>query len=98
MPMYRGGMTDVVRRRAVVSGVVQGVGFRWSARAVAQDLGVTGYARNLLDATVEVEAEGPADAVDTFVEWLRHGPPSASVADVAVTGLQPEGSAEFAVR
>jgi len=90
-------MTGEIRRRIVVSGVVQGVGFRWSARTVAQSLGVTGYARNLLDATVEVEAEGPADAVDTFVEWLRHGPPSASVSDVDVTSREPTGSASFEV-
>jgi acylphosphatase len=90
-------MTGDVRKRAVVSGVVQGVGFRWSARAVAHDLGVTGYARNLLDATVEVEAEGAPDAVDTFVEWLRHGPPSASVAGVAVTEVAPKGTRSFDV-
>lgn len=90
-------MTGEVRKRAVVSGVVQGVGFRWSARTVANDLGVTGHARNLLDATVEVEAEGAPDAVDTFIEWLRHGPPSASVSDVVVTGLSPRGSTAFEV-
>ena len=90
-------MTDLVRRRVTVSGVVQGVGFRWSARTVAQGLGVTGYARNLVDATVEVEAEGPADAVDEFVEWLRQGPPSASVSGVEVTGLSPTGSRAFEV-
>jgi acylphosphatase len=90
-------MTGEVRKRAIVSGVVQGVGFRWSAREVAQSLGVTGFARNLTDATVAVEAEGPPDAVDTFVEWLRHGPPSASVSGVDVTGLSPTGSSRFEV-
>ena len=90
-------MAGNVRRRVIVSGVVQGVGFRWSARTVAQNLGVTGHARNLVDATVEVEAEGQPDGVDEFVEWLRHGPPSASVSGVVVTELTPVGSTEFRV-
>ena len=90
-------MSDTVRRRAVVSGVVQGVGFRWSARIVAQRLGVTGYARNRLDATVEAEAEGPSPAVDEFVAWLRTGPPSASVSRVTVTEVDAKGSTSFDV-
>ena len=90
-------MSDTVRRRAVVSGVVQGVGFRWSARIVAQRLGVTGYARIRLDATVEVEAEGPSPAVDEFVAWLRTGPPSASVSGVTVTVVDATGSTSFDV-
>ena len=90
-------MTDDVRKRAIVSGVVQGVGFRWSARGVAQSLGVSGFARNRADATVEVEAEGAPDAVDTFVAWLRHGPPGAKVTAVEVSGLSPNGSTGFDV-
>lgn len=84
-------MTGVVRRRVIVSGMVQGVGFRWSARIVAQSLGVAGFARNRVDATVEVEAEGPAAAVDEFIDWLHAGPPGASVSGVAVTELEPTG-------
>ncbi|MET4581198.1 acylphosphatase [Conyzicola nivalis] len=86
-----------VRRRAVVSGVVQGVGFRWSARAEAQRLGVTGFARNRPDATVEVEAEGPPAAVAAFVSWLKKGPPSARVSSVELSDLSPLGSTEFDV-
>ena len=86
-----------VRKRAVVSGRVQGVGFRWSARAEAQRLGVTGFARNLADATVEVEAEGTPPAVAAFVSWLEKGPPSARVTAVAVTDVRLRGSTEFDV-
>jgi len=86
-----------VRRRAVVSGVVQGVGFRWSARAEAQRLGVTGFARNRPDATVEVEAEGTPAAVAAFVSWLKKGPPSARVSSVELSDLSPLGSTEFDV-
>jgi len=90
-------MTADIRRRAIVSGVVQGVGFRWSARSVAQRLGVTGFARNRADDTVEVEAEGDAAAVDEFLAWLHVGPPSATVSGVDVTVVAPTGSAAFDV-
>jgi acylphosphatase len=90
-------MTQRVRRRAIVSGVVQGVGFRWSARTVAESLRITGFARNRADATVEVEAEGEPIAVDEFLEWLRHGPPSASVSGVEITDVVTTGSSRFDV-
>jgi len=54
---------DVVRRRVVVHGRVQGVGFRWSTAAEAERVGVAGHVRNLPDGTVEAELEGAPDAV-----------------------------------
>jgi len=88
---------SAVRKRAVVSGVVQGVGFRWSARAEAQRLGVVGFARNLADATVEVEAEGPPAAVAAFAAWLKKGPPGARVNGVDLSDVPPRGSTGFDV-
>ena len=76
---------------------MQGVGFRWSARSVAQRLGVTGFARNLADDTVEVEAEGAAEAVDEFLAWLHDGPPSSAVSGVDVSAVEPAGSESFEV-
>ena len=90
-------MTHEVRRRAIVRGVVQGGGFRWSARIVAQRLNVSGFARNRPDDTVEVEAEGSLAAVDEFIGWLRQGPPSTSVTAVTVAELAPTGSTRFDV-
>ena len=81
----------------MVSGVVQGVGFRWSARERATALGVAGYARNLVDGTVEVEAEGEATAVEDFLAWLSSGPPSATVSGVDVRVVEPTGSTAFDV-
>jgi acylphosphatase len=69
--------------RCLVSGRVQGVFFRASTRNEAQSLGLTGYARNLLDGRVEVVACGDKEAVHTLREWLRRGPPNASVSGVA---------------
>jgi acylphosphatase len=84
-------MVGIIRRHAVVSGTVQGVGFRyWTARK-ADGLALVGYARNLFDGTVEVEAEGTPDAVDSLLQCLRNGPPSATVTDVAVREVPTHG-------
>ncbi len=68
----------------MVSGQVQGVGYRWFARETALALGVTGWARNMPDGTVVLEIVAPESVVAKFVAELRVGPPGASVADVLV--------------
>ena len=80
-----------------MSGVVQGVGFRWSAREAAGRLGVTGFARNRADATVEVEAEGEPGAVDEFIAWLHSGPPGARVTGVETREVEATGASGFDV-
>jgi len=69
-------------RRWIVTGRVQGVGFRWSARSRAQHLGLAGWVRNLPDGRVEVQATGAETALLQFESWLRTGPPLARVASV----------------
>ncbi len=81
-------MSAEVCRRYIVSGRVQGVFFRASTASVAHRLGVRGRARNMPDGNVMVLALGPESAVDELGEWLRHGPPSAQVADVQQTDQQ----------
>ena len=68
--------------RFLVSGKVQGVFFRASARNEALKLKLRGYAKNLPDGRVEVVACGDAAAVDELEQWLRQGPPAARVDDV----------------
>jgi acylphosphatase len=87
----------VIRVRAFVTGRVQGVGFRYSTRAEAVRLGLTGFARNAPDGSVHVEAEGAADAVHELVEWLAHGPPGARVDEVTTESLPPAGMDGFQV-
>ena len=65
--------------RFLVSGRVQGVGFRAYTRAQANALDLRGYARNLADGRVEVLAVGDAAAIERLAEWLQHGPPLARV-------------------
>ncbi len=66
----------------VVSGKVQGVFFRASARQEALRLGIRGHARNLSDGRVEVVASGSAEALSELERWLWQGPPVARVDDV----------------
>ncbi len=87
------------RLRMVVSGRVQGVFFRSAAAAQARALGVTGYARNLDDGTVEIVAEGARGALELLAAWGHHGPRSARVEEVRIewSELLNEFS-EFTVR
>ena len=67
--------TGVRRVRFVVSGRVQGVGFRWFVRAEARPLGLTGWVRNRTDGAVEGEVEGRDDAIEALIPCLEVGPP-----------------------
>jgi acylphosphatase len=87
-----------VRRRVVVHGRVQGVFFRDTARRLAQQRGVAGWARNNWDGTVEAVFEGERDAVETLVAFCHEGPRGASVERVEVHEEEPEGLRGFEVR
>jgi acylphosphatase len=78
------------RVRFVVTGRVQGVGFRWFVRAEARPLGITGWVRNREDGAVEGLAEGRDDAIDSLVATLEVGPPSAIVTNVDVLEISDE--------
>jgi acylphosphatase len=70
------------RLSITVTGRVQGVGYRYFARDVAESLGITGWVQNNYDRTVECEAQGDETALVAFCDKLREGPPLAYVADV----------------
>ena len=84
--------------RFVVSGRVQGVFFRASARAEATRLGLAGSARNLDDGRVEVVAIGPDAALDALERWLWQGPPSARVEGVARETIADRYADGFQIR
>lgn len=65
-----------------VTGKVQGVFFRLTTKAVADQLGVKGVAQNNADGTVYIEAEGDRFALESFLEWCREGPEKAEVEKV----------------
>ena len=89
----------MLARRVVVSGRVQGVGFRYAALEAAQASGVTGWVRNCRDGTVEALVQGDRAAVEAVVAWCRRGPPAARVTDVDVSEAPPDASfASFELR
>ena len=69
--------------RLAVSGVVQGVGFRWFVRERARRWGLAGWVRNRPDGTVELAVSGSDEGVKALVEAVRKGPPGSVVQDVA---------------
>jgi acylphosphatase len=87
----------MVRRRVVVHGLVQGVFFRDSMRRLAERHGVSGWARNRPDGTVEAVFEGPDEAVERLVAFAREGPRGARVDRVDVADERPDGSSGFSV-
>jgi acylphosphatase len=89
---------DTVRRHVTISGEVQGVFFRETARRKATEAGVAGWITNRSDGRVEAVFEGPAEAVDELVEFCRHGPTAATVEDVDVQTEEPESLSGFDVR
>jgi len=76
---------------AVVSGMVQGVGFRYFVYRTARQLGLVGWARNLPDGRVQVVAEGDRGTLEVFVRELRVGPRFASISDIALRWAEPDG-------
>lgn len=79
------------RTHLQITGRVQGVFYRESARREALRLGLSGWVRNRPDGSVEAVAEGAPDALDAFVAWCRQGPTQARVQDVQVQEEPPRG-------
>jgi acylphosphatase len=86
-----------VARRFVVSGRVQGVGFRYFTQDVARREGLTGLVRNLLDGRVEVLAEGDVASLTRLERAIRQGPSRARVERVEVDSVDPPGFHGFGV-
>jgi acylphosphatase len=82
-------------RQFLISGRVQGVGFRAFVRKRAQALGLCGYAKNLASGDVEVLAVGAPEAIDTLRAFLHQGPPWAEVRRVEEREAAPVGYDEF---
>lgn len=80
-----------------VSGKVQGVFFRASTKAVADQIGVKGKVKNEKDGSVLIEAEANATMLDMFVEWCNQGPEKAKVESVEVTDGEMQNYTNFEV-
>jgi acylphosphatase len=82
---------EMKRAHIWISGIVQGVFFRYSTRQKAAELGISGWVRNCLDGRVETVIEGEAEKVKKMIGWCRKGPPQASVTEVKTTWEEYKG-------
>lgn len=78
-------MLTAVRAHLIITGVVQGVYYRVTAREKARTLDITGWVKNRPDRAVEAVAEGNMENVVKFIDWCRQGPPASKVSHVEVT-------------
>ena len=83
--------TAIAVRRLLVSGQVQGVGYRCATTVAAARFGVAGWVRNLADGRVEIAVSGPPESVARLIAWARSGPPVSRVEAVLVE----EGGADW---
>ena len=93
-------MTNLQQRKHLditISGIVQGVSFRLTTKAVADQLGVKGIAQNRSDGTVAIEAEGDTFALDAFLEWCHEGPEKAVVEKVVTNEGEMKNYRNFEV-
>lgn len=74
-----------------ITGRVQGVFFRHTARLRAEEFGLCGWARNEDNGSVTVAAEGEEGALRKFIEWCRHGPPLARVDNIQIEWQEAKG-------
>lgn len=78
-------------RSIIVTGRVQGVGYRWFVQRQAKAIGLTGWVRNLPDGSVEVRAEGSRNALDSLELLLKDGPPGSHVSNLQSSSIWPSG-------
>ena len=83
-------MTRLTSRRWLVTGEVQGVGFRWYILSRARELEVVGWVSNLEDGSVEVVAKGLGRALTSLDGFVRRGPPGAKVSQVTTSDVPHE--------
>lgn len=81
-----------------MSGIVQGVGYRFWTERTARSLQLSGWARNLYDGRVEIYVEGPADQIEAFAQRCGEGPRSAQVTDVSSASREAGSATTFEIR
>jgi acylphosphatase len=91
-------MANLETRRYVVSGRVQGVGFRWFVEREAAQLGISGWVRNCQDGDVEVMATGTPEQLRTLRQKLQEGPRAARVDQVSESKAPPMETGSFQIK
>jgi len=88
----------IKRVKIKIEGQVQGVGFRFNAFLLSKKLDLSGWAKNLEDGAVEIEAQGDSQKVQDMIEWARIGPDSAQISNFNVEEMEIlENEREFKI-
>lgn len=82
----------------IISGRVQGVGFRYFASHKAEECRISGWVKNTPQGYVEIEAEGKSTDIELFTDWIKIGPARAFIGSVSVTEIPPAGYKSFVIR
>ncbi|HEU0065403.1 MAG TPA: acylphosphatase [Flavisolibacter sp.] len=80
-----------------LSGKVQGVFFRASAKETADKLKISGWVKNTSDGDVEILAEGTSESIQKFIQWCKEGPPKAIVSHLHFTETEPADLKNFSI-
>ncbi|MBC8257905.1 MAG: acylphosphatase [SAR324 cluster bacterium] len=88
-------MSTEQRLDLIITGRVQGVGFRYSAKNKADSLGINGHVRNQSDGSVFVTAQGEKAAINIFVQWCHQGPTAAIVHAIEKVPRTPDNFIKF---
>ncbi|MCF6243198.1 MAG: acylphosphatase [Bacteroidales bacterium] len=81
-----------------IRGKVQGVGFRYHTKQVADELKISGFVKNMPDGSVYIEAVGEDWSIDQFTEWCKQGPPWARVDKVVLSKLPLFAADKFVIK
>jgi acylphosphatase len=90
-------MEEKMLFKILITGHVQGVGFRWSAANEARNRDIKGFIKNMPDGTVYIEAEGTLIQLNTFIEWCKRGPSFGFVESVKVDTVPPLDYSDFRI-
>jgi len=82
----------------IAHGKVQGVWYRAGTREQALQLGLSGWAKNCPDGTVEIHAEGEKEILEMFINWCRKGPPAAQVSSLDIEWVELQAMTTFDIR
>lgn len=83
----------------VITGRVQGVGFRYFAHHKAENMNITGWIKNTFDGKVEIEAVGEVQNLGPFIDWMKIGPARAIIQTFTVSDIGPERNfTQFIIR
>ncbi|MCX6257304.1 MAG: acylphosphatase [Bacteroidia bacterium] len=81
----------------IVKGKVQGVGFRYHAKRMAENIGIKGFVSNMEDSSVYIEAEGDDDQLNLFREWCGRGPAAAMVSEMTIEKDEMKDFSQFVI-